>query len=125
MRTISVKVPEELADRIEATREKDGEGKEPVSTVVRRLIRAGLDAEDRDPHAVSFPMFLLWVGSVFVAIQYASATGAVGPMGIAAVVAGILLMNERIRSKAVALHARFTGEEGLSDGSRETENTGP
>jgi hypothetical protein len=93
--TISTKVPEELAERIEEAREEG----ETRSATVRRLIRAGLETPDSPTNPV--PLVLMWGGSVAVAAQYASATDPFGPLGIAAIVAGYLLtyqsVNDRVR----------------------------
>jgi hypothetical protein len=57
--TISTKVPEELAERIEEAQE-EGESK---SAAVRRLIRAGLDGGDAEYH-VPPHLYAVFMGSV-------------------------------------------------------------
>jgi hypothetical protein len=60
--TISTKVPEELADRIDEAREEG----ENTSACVRRLIRAGLDADDGDDAQHRAPPYLyaVFLGSL-------------------------------------------------------------
>lgn len=103
--TISTKVPEELAERIEEAQE-DGENR---SACVRRLIRAGLDTPDSPTNPV--PLVLMWGGSVAVAAQYASATDPFGPLGAAAIVAGYLLTYETVNAKVSRVFGGSTDSE--------------
>lgn len=79
--TISTKVPEELADRIDEAREEG----ENTSACVRRLIRAGLDPDDA---TVGVPPYVLaaFAGSVlFLApITEPSAISGAAMMGLGA-----------------------------------------
>ncbi|RLM53145.1 hypothetical protein DVK02_15075 [Halobellus sp. Atlit-31R] len=97
--TISTKVPEQLDEQIEAA----GEEGESKSATVRRLIRAGLRSGEKSPHAVSLPILLMWFGSVAASAQYATASGALGPAGLVALLLGILLTRESITSRLKAL----------------------
>lgn len=101
--TISTKVPEELAERIEEAQEEG----ESTSATVRRLIRAGLAAPDSASNTV--PLVLMWCGSVAVAAQYASATDPLGPLGVAAIVAGYLLTYESVNTRVRQVFGRSTG----------------
>lgn len=103
--TISTKVPEELAERIEDARE-EGENR---SACVRRLVRAGLrdDTGERTP----LPTALMWIGSIFVTANYVSATGFTGPLGVALLVGGFLLTNESINDRVRTAYAEYTDSE--------------
>lgn len=58
-RTISAKLPEDLIEEIEEYQEDD----ESRSAAVRRLVRAGLDAEDEpEGIAMSYPVFAGFLG---------------------------------------------------------------
>jgi len=103
--TISTKVPEELAERIEEERE-DGESK---SACVRRLIREGITETDSPTNPVA--IVLMWGGSVAVAAQYASATDPFGPLGIGAIVAGYLLTYESVNDRVSRVFAGSTDSE--------------
>jgi hypothetical protein len=103
--TISTKVPEELAERIEEAKEEG----ENTSACVRRLIRAGLTATDNPTGPV--PVVLMWGGSVAIATQYASATGLIGPLGIAAMLAGYLLTYESVNDRVRGVFAGSTDSE--------------
>lgn len=102
--TISTKVPEELAERI-ADEQEEGESR---SATVRRLIRDGLDAEEPDPHTVSFPILLMWFGSLAIAAQYVEATGALGLVGLFALLTGALLTRETLVGRVKAVTSRYT-----------------
>lgn len=104
--TISTKVPEELAERIEEERE-EGENR---SACVRRLIREGLTGSDSRTGPV--PIVLMWCGSVAVAAQYASATDPFGPLGIAAIVAGYLLSHETVNTRVRGVFAGSPDSDG-------------
>lgn len=114
--TISMKVPEELADRIEDARE-DGES---TSACLRRVTREGLDARERNPHAVTLPILLFWFGSVAVASQYVDATGAVGPAGFAMIVVGFYLYSGDRHERVSAAIARYTDTQGTTDSTEDS-----
>ena len=84
-RTISTKVPEELGDRIDEATEEG----ESTSAAVRRLIRAGLDADDATDAPAGLPPYLYaaFIGSVlFLApITEPSAISGAVMMGLGAV----------------------------------------
>lgn len=108
-RVISAAVSEELAERVDAAREGDGDDQESRSATVERLIRQGLDAEEPDPTALSLPNVLLWGGSVFAAAQYVDATGGLGPAGIVMMALGVLLYDPERYERAKALLSRSNG----------------
>jgi hypothetical protein len=89
--TISTKVPEELDDRIDAAREEG----ENTSACVRRLIRAGLEAEETDGIRISNRAFVLqtvgWVGTIFAVGAFGSFERFFGFLGLAALAAVILV----------------------------------
>lgn len=104
-RVISADVSEDLAAEIEEEQE-EGESR---SAVVRRLIRAGLDAEQgRETIPVTF--LLIWIGTLLIAMQYAQADGLAGPLGIAFVLSGLLLSREDVRRRLSALRDRYTSD---------------
>lgn len=111
MEMLGAKVPDDLSERIEEYREDHGMN---TSQAVRQLIRAGLDRED-NPNTISLPLALLWFGTVAVATQYASASGIVGPLGVACTVLGAALLNSRLRQTVNDARARFTGRQDTSD----------
>ena len=85
--TISTKVPEELAERIDEAREEG----ENTSACVRRLLRDGLDDDDHGgylpPH-----LYAIWLGSLLVlatVLEPATVSGtAIMGAGIALVLGG-------------------------------------
>jgi Arc/MetJ-type ribon-helix-helix transcriptional regulator len=89
--TISTKVPEELDERIDAAREEG----ENTSACVRRLIRAGLEAEDTDGIRLSSRAFVLqtigWLGALATVGAFGSFDRWLGFVGLAAFVAVLLL----------------------------------
>lgn len=113
--TISAKVSEELAERIDAAKD-EGESR---SAAIARLLRAGLDAE-QSQHSITLPVLLLWFGTIAISAQYATASGLLGPAGLISAAVGIALMNERISDYVNAVRARFTSGE---DVTREDTNT--
>ena len=100
-RTISVKMSEELADQIEEYQEDD----ENRSQAVRRLVRAGLDAEQGvDPEAMSTALILS--GITVLVLATGSSVGLTGAAIGAACLAIGLTGTDRIRRKARSLAAR-------------------
>jgi len=64
---ISAAVTDELAERIDAEREGEGEDRESRSSAVNRLIREGLDAEENEGKTVLTPrIYLTWFGTLFI-----------------------------------------------------------
>jgi hypothetical protein len=108
-RTISAKVNDELLERIEEAREGEPPDQESRSATIERLIRDGLNTSDTrtDP----LPVVLMWGGSVAIATQYASATGLIGPLGIAAMLAGYLLTYESVNDRVRGVFAGSTDSE--------------
>jgi hypothetical protein len=100
MRPISSRVTDDDLERIEAARQ----GGEKRSATIRRLIRAGLDAENQNI-TLSLPVVLVWAGTVAISAQYANATGLLGPAGIVAVAIGFLLTLDTVTDRL----SRFRG----------------
>lgn len=110
MRPISSRVTDEDLERIEAARQ----GGEKRSATIRRLIRAGLDAED-DSISLSLPLALMWAGSVAVASQYANASGLLGPAGIAGVLIGFILTLDAVSDRLSDVRDWFQGDNSDSE----------
>ena len=104
-RTISAKVSDDLLERIEEAQE-EGESR---SATVRRLVRTSLDEQD-SPHRITLPVVLMWAGSVAVAAQYASASGAIGPAGLAALALGFLLTYDTVNERLTSVYDQFTSD---------------
>lgn len=100
-RTISVKMSDELAEQIEEYQEED----ENRSQAVRRLVRAGLDAEQRaDPQAIAAG--LIMSGITVLVLSLGGSVGVLGgALGAAALVVG-LIGPSYIRRRAQDLLAR-------------------
>lgn len=102
--TISAKVDDELLARIDDARRGEEPHRESRSACIKRLVLAGLDAEEAaedaaeevNEHTVTPPLMLMWAGSVAVAAQYADAAGLLGPAGLLAMLTGYLLTRESI-----------------------------
>lgn len=89
--TISAKVSEDLAQRIEDERE-DGETR---SHAIGRLIRTGLEANPTDT-SLTLPIVLLWTGTLFLTAAYTDATGIIGPAGAVLTIAGLALTRDDV-----------------------------
>lgn len=98
-RTISAKVSDELLERIDQAREGEPPDRESRSAAIKRLIRTGLEAEDRDPHTVTLPIVIMWLGTIAMAAQYVDTAGLLGPIGGAAFVLGFILTRESAYQK--------------------------
>lgn len=63
---ISAAVNDELAERIDAEREGEGDDRESRSSAVKRLLRAGLDANDAENPEYRVPphLYAVFMGSV-------------------------------------------------------------
>ncbi|WP_156037911.1 hypothetical protein [Haloferax prahovense] len=108
--TISAKVSEDLAQRIEDARE-DGETR---SHAIGRLLRTGLEA-DPSTTSISLPIVLLWSGTLFLASAYADASGLIGPAGAVLTLGGVLLSHDDARAALLNVYHDL----GQSDGSEE------
>jgi hypothetical protein len=104
MTTLSVKVPDGLAEDIEEEREEN----EPRSGAIRRLLRKGLEPERQ---TITLPILLMWFGSFGIAAQYLTADGALGPAGLLAFLIGLALTRPSVRERYRAARARFTDSE--------------
>lgn len=85
--TVSTKVADSTLKRIEEYADAHGMNR---SAAVRDCIRTGLETGRVPGVHVSYGAVAFLLGLIFVSAQYAEASGAVGPIGTAAVVAGIL-----------------------------------
>jgi hypothetical protein len=84
-RTISAKLPEDLIEEIEEYQEDD----ESRSAAVRRLVRAGLEAEDEpDGIVMTYPVFASFLGWFAVVGGGMEANPQVMYAGLAVVVIG-------------------------------------
>lgn len=94
METVSSKVPPDLKERIETYQEEHGLNR---SQAVRRLIEEGIDSHE-NPHTITLPTMLVWVGSVLLATAYITVeSGPVGPLGAAMALGGFVLASDRIK----------------------------
>lgn len=84
--TVSTKVADSTLSRIDEHAERHGMSK---SEAVRDRLRVGLDATAVPGAHVSYGGILTILGFIFIAAQYAEASGLIGPAGVAAVVAGL------------------------------------
>lgn len=85
--TVSTKVADSTLSRIDEHAERHGMSK---SEAVRDRLRVGLDATAVPGVHVSYGALAVLLGLILVSAQYASAEGAVGPLGTVAVAGGIL-----------------------------------
>jgi hypothetical protein len=94
---VSAEASDELADRIDGYRRPD----ESRSAAIRRLLEAGLEAEDRSPLAVTPALALFWFGTLmFAASPAMSITISLGPItawqvGLVLIGAALLVGTER------------------------------
>lgn len=81
-KVISAEVPDELADRIDATRAGEPpDYDESRSAAVKRIIRRGLDA-DEDTGAVPLTHVAQTVGAMLVGAAFASTAEVYGVLGV-------------------------------------------
>lgn len=102
--TVSAKVEKPLAERVD---DYAGEHEMKRSAAIRDLLHSGLDVE-QNPHTISTPILLLWLGSLFAATQYASASGLIGPLGILLLASGLLTTRDDVKDRIEAARARYT-----------------
>jgi hypothetical protein len=110
-RVISADVPDELFEEVEDRRPDD----ESRSSAVRRYIRAGLDAEERERHGVYLPhrALLVWAGATLAVTYYADVTQLVGQIGLFLAAVGILLSVREVQIRDV--WDRYTSDPGTSE----------
>lgn len=101
-RVISADVPEKVAEQIEEYQEDD----ESRSSAIRRLVRAGLDAETGQNDQPA--LVLIWLGSLFFVAAFADTTPSIGTLGAVTMVIGILLLRESVRNRIDRLYHRFS-----------------
>jgi hypothetical protein len=86
--TLSAKVEQPLADRVEEYAEEHGLKRSPA---IRDLLTAGLDAEDRpEGFYVTRPALISMFGWPFIAAAFADADPILGYLGLALVAGAIL-----------------------------------
>jgi hypothetical protein len=103
-RTISAKVNDELLERIEEAREGEPPDQETRSAAMTRLIRDGLDAQEEEDTPPTL-LIMMWVGTLLIAMQYASATDPAGPVGLGLVALAILLDRDAVSARLKAVYA--------------------
>lgn len=85
-KTISVKVPDELADEIEEYKDED----EGTSGAVRRLIREGLKREKTNSIPGSLPHIVLLVSIIFTVGAFGDFDQVLGYLGLAGIAGSII-----------------------------------
>jgi hypothetical protein len=86
-KTISVKVPEDMAEEIEQYKEEIGER---TSGAVRRLIREGLKREEDKGIQASLPMLAFTLGFGLTLAAFGEVDPVLGYVGMAAIAASLL-----------------------------------
>jgi metal-responsive CopG/Arc/MetJ family transcriptional regulator len=97
---ISAAVTDELAERIDAEREGEGDDRESRSSAVNRLIREGLDAEENEGKTVLTPrIYLMWFGTLFVLAPNTepASMGGTAMMGLGALLVGVAAIYPKLQ----------------------------
>jgi len=85
-------VSDEVSERIEEQREGQGDGKESRSAAIKRIIRAGLEAEEREDGVyLTRSAAIVMVGWFGIIAAFADADAFIGYLGTALLVAGIII----------------------------------
>jgi len=89
---ISAQVSDEVAERIEDLREDQDDGKESRSAAIKRVIRAGLEEEERERGVfITLPALISFAGWFLVIAAFFEVEEIVGLAGFVVVGLGVLV----------------------------------